>query len=174
MGRLKLAIVAVLGFAASVARGAPPPLRPGSAVELSRPGGAGNVPLAAEESLVPALSDQSEGGFGRYRQLLAEGKAVYLPNGTRGEVVAVGKAAARVRIAGPVRPGSVWWVESRFARVPPPDPEAVTLLKAGRNLEGLKKYPAALGYYRKVVKDFPGTPEAKAAAERVKALTVKP
>lgn len=48
--------------------------------------------------------------------------------------------------------------------------KAASLLKLGQNLEKADKTTAALGYYRQVVKDYPGTPAAKTAAERIKAL----
>jgi hypothetical protein len=47
---------------------------------------------------------------------------------------------------------------------------AATLLKLGQNLEKAGKTTAALGYFRQVAKDFAGTPAAKTAAERIKAL----
>ncbi len=50
---------------------------------------------------------------------------------------------------------------------------AASLLKLGQNLEKADKTTAALGYYRQVVKDFAGTPAAKTAAERIKAIEQK-
>jgi YHS domain-containing protein len=47
---------------------------------------------------------------------------------------------------------------------------ASTLLKLGQSLEKAGNTTAALGYFRQVVKDFPGTPAAKTAAERIKAI----
>jgi YHS domain-containing protein len=47
---------------------------------------------------------------------------------------------------------------------------AASLLKLGQNLERSGKTAAALGYYRRVVKEFEKTPAAKTAAERIKAL----
>jgi YHS domain-containing protein len=47
---------------------------------------------------------------------------------------------------------------------------AASLLKLGQNLQGAGKTTAALGYYRRIVKDFAATPAAKTAAERIKAL----
>lgn len=47
---------------------------------------------------------------------------------------------------------------------------AASLLKLGQNLERAGKTSAALGYYRRVVKEFEKTPAAKTAAERIKAL----
>jgi len=47
---------------------------------------------------------------------------------------------------------------------------AGTLLKLGQNLEKAGKTTAALGYYRRVAKDFPATEAAKTAAARIKAL----
>jgi hypothetical protein len=66
------------------------------------------------------------------------------------------------------------------AAAPPPASDAKaranrasTQLRAAQNLEKLKKTAAALAAYRKVTADFPGTPKAAAAAERVKALEPK-
>jgi YHS domain-containing protein len=47
---------------------------------------------------------------------------------------------------------------------------AATLLRLGRACEKDGKTAAALGYYRRIVKDYPETPSAKSAAERIKAL----
>jgi YHS domain-containing protein len=47
---------------------------------------------------------------------------------------------------------------------------ATTLLKLGQSLEKAGNTAGALGYFRQVVKDFTGTPAAKTAAERIKAL----
>jgi hypothetical protein len=57
----------------------------------------------------------------------------------------------------------------------PADPatRAATTLRSAQNLEKAKKVPAALGIYRQVVQDYPGTPEAKSAAERIRALDGK-
>jgi hypothetical protein len=43
-------------------------------------------------------------------------------------------------------------------------------LTIAKNLEKSGKREAALGWYRRVAKDYPGTPQAKEAAARVKAL----
>ncbi len=47
---------------------------------------------------------------------------------------------------------------------------AAGLLRIGQNLEKSGKADAALGYYRRIVKDFAGTPAAKTAGQRIKAL----
>jgi hypothetical protein len=47
---------------------------------------------------------------------------------------------------------------------------AASQLRLGENLEKAGKSAAALGYYRQVVKDYPGSPQAKTAAARIKAL----
>jgi hypothetical protein len=47
---------------------------------------------------------------------------------------------------------------------------AATTLRSAQNLEKAKKIPGALGLYRQIVKDYPETPEAKVAAERIKTL----
>ena len=44
------------------------------------------------------------------------------------------------------------------------------LLRIGQNLEKSGKTDAALGSYRRIVKEYPDTPTAKTAAERIKAL----
>jgi YHS domain-containing protein len=46
---------------------------------------------------------------------------------------------------------------------------AAILLRLGQNLEKSGKTAAARTYYRKIVQDFPGTPQAKAAAARLAA-----
>jgi YHS domain-containing protein len=51
-----------------------------------------------------------------------------------------------------------------------PANRAAALLKLGQNLEKSGKTTSALGYYRRVVKEFPESPAAKTAAERIKAL----
>lgn len=48
--------------------------------------------------------------------------------------------------------------------------KAATLMRTAANLEKLGKSQAALDYYRKVVNDFRGTEEAKAAAAKVEEL----
>ena len=45
---------------------------------------------------------------------------------------------------------------------------AATTLRIGLNLEKSGKTAAALSYYRRIVKDFPGTPSAKTAAEHIR------
>ncbi|AGA28982.1 YHS domain-containing protein [Singulisphaera acidiphila] len=48
--------------------------------------------------------------------------------------------------------------------------KAASQLRLAQNLEKSGKTAAALQYYRAVAKDYAGTPEAKTAAERIKAL----
>jgi YHS domain-containing protein len=47
---------------------------------------------------------------------------------------------------------------------------AATTLRLAQNLEKTGKTAAALSYYRRIVKDYPGTTPAKTAAERIKVL----
>ncbi len=47
---------------------------------------------------------------------------------------------------------------------------AASLLKLGQTLEKNGNIKAALGYYKRVVKEFPNTPAARTAADRIKAL----
>ena len=57
---------------------------------------------------------------------------------------------------------------------PAADPaKAATLLRQAQALDKLGKAPAALGYYRQIVADYPDTPQAKTAAARIKALGKK-
>ena len=51
--------------------------------------------------------------------------------------------------------------------------KAATLLRLGRTLERAGKADQALANYKQVVKDFPKTPSAKTAAERIKELEAK-
>lgn len=50
---------------------------------------------------------------------------------------------------------------------------ALVILKMGTNLEGSGKPKPAIENYRRVVKDFPGTPAAAEAAKRIEALKGK-
>jgi YHS domain-containing protein len=54
-----------------------------------------------------------------------------------------------------------------------PDAKAASLLKLGQSLEKAGKTTSALGYYRQVLKDYPRSPAAKTADERVKELDPK-
>ena len=58
------------------------------------------------------------------------------------------------------------------AKTPPAKPaaRAATLLRLGRTLERAGKTEQALSNYRQIVKNFPDTPSAKTAAERIKEL----
>ena len=47
---------------------------------------------------------------------------------------------------------------------------AASQLRAAQNLEKAGKSAGALEFYRKIVKDYPGTPQAKTAAARIEAL----
>jgi hypothetical protein len=87
--------------------------------------------------------------------------------------------------------GKVYWVfQSSVARliekpppyVQPPKPipkpvepatRAAALLQAAKNLEKAGNPKAAHDNYRRIVKDFPDTPSAKAASARLKELGVK-
>jgi hypothetical protein len=53
----------------------------------------------------------------------------------------------------------------------PPASRAAALLQIGQNLEKSGKTDAALGYFRRIVKEYPATPAAKTAAQRLKAIT---
>jgi hypothetical protein len=47
---------------------------------------------------------------------------------------------------------------------------AKTLLRSGQNLEKIGKTDGAVKYYRQIVKDFPDSPEAKTASDRLRNL----
>jgi hypothetical protein len=53
------------------------------------------------------------------------------------------------------------------------DKKADTKLKMAQGLEKAKKPKLALDYYREIIKDYPDSPQAKIAADRVKALEAK-
>lgn len=50
---------------------------------------------------------------------------------------------------------------------------AATTLRLGQNLEKAGKTAAAIQYYRELVKEYPGTPQARTAAGRLKVLAPK-
>ncbi len=51
-----------------------------------------------------------------------------------------------------------------------PFARAASLLRIGQNLEKSGKPDAALGYYKRIVKDYADTPAAKTAKQRIKVL----
>ncbi len=51
-----------------------------------------------------------------------------------------------------------------------PSTRAAGLLQVGQNLEKSGKSSLALGYYKRIVKDYPDTPAAKTAKQRIKAI----
>jgi hypothetical protein len=51
-----------------------------------------------------------------------------------------------------------------------PSTRATTLLRSAQSLEVARKNAGALTLYRQLVKDYPSTPQAAAASERIKAL----
>lgn len=59
------------------------------------------------------------------------------------------------------------------AEAPDPKVKAASLLRLGQALERSGKKLAALDYYRRLIKEAPDAPEAKTAAERIKALEGK-
>jgi hypothetical protein len=61
--------------------------------------------------------------------------------------------------------------EAAKAKQATPEARAASLLNIASNLEKSGKTKAALENYRKVVKDFPDTPAAVEASDRIKALT---
>ena len=54
-----------------------------------------------------------------------------------------------------------------------PEGRATSLLLAGKDLEKAGKLQGALEHYRRVVEEYPGTYQAKTAAERIEALDPK-
>jgi hypothetical protein len=76
---------------------------------------------------------------------------------------------------GPHRDKALYVTEPHVARLipaaaPSAEARAATLLRSAENLEKAGKAAGAAAMYRQVVKDFPGTPQAKSATERLKAL----
>jgi hypothetical protein len=54
-----------------------------------------------------------------------------------------------------------------------PAARAAMILKRADNLEFIGNYDAAVEYYRQIKSEFPGSPQAKTAAERLRAITGK-
>jgi YHS domain-containing protein len=81
------------------------------------------------------------------------------------------KPAAPAEATAKAAPAAGKGKDAAKAKAADPSARAAALLRLGQNLEKSGKADAALGYYRRVVKDFPDTPAAKAAAARVKALS---
>ena len=52
--------------------------------------------------------------------------------------------------------------------------KAATLLQSARNLEKLKKTAASLDYYRRIVRDYPDSLQARIASERIELLFGQP
>jgi YHS domain-containing protein len=86
-----------------------------------------------------------------------------------------GKAAMKPGLSPPALGAS----DSAKGRKPAPSPEpsekktvsrAATALRMAQNLDKSGKTDAALKAYRQIVKDYPGTAQARAAAARIKAL----
>jgi hypothetical protein len=70
------------------------------------------------------------------------------------------------------RQGKLYWVEqSGVTRlVSRSQNEAAALLRSAQDLEKVGKSAEALASYRRIIRDYPGTLEAKSAVERSKAL----
>lgn len=89
------------------------------------------------------------------------------------------KPRAKTAAAKPARKGAAAKTETAGDDDSDPKADAKTAARAGvqlqmgQNLEKSGKSAAALQYYKKVVKDFPKTPQAKTAAARIKALEGK-
>jgi hypothetical protein len=103
-----------------------------------------------------------------------------------------GKYPLEVRVIDGPHKDQVWFVpeESVAHMIPAPQPKtrksarkpapaakpvdpavrATTLLRSARNLEEARKNAGALTLYRSVVQDYPGTPQAATASERIKVL----
>jgi YHS domain-containing protein len=63
--------------------------------------------------------------------------------------------------------------ESKSSRTADPDTRAASLLRSAKSLEKLGQTAAAVESYRRIVTKYPGTLEAKTAAERIKLLAPK-
>lgn len=132
-----------------------------------------------------ALLDKDEDAIGR---LYAAEYVIELEAGTRVELLRVVEYSAKdprpesayVRPdEGPWKNRYFWIARDELLRrvgvakpfVDDPRPTAASLLKWGKRMDGADRTTSALGYYRRLVKEFPATPEATIAAARVQALT---
>jgi hypothetical protein len=87
------------------------------------------------------------------------------PEATRNDAGDAKAAEPRAKQGVPGKKGAAVQTASQ------PASRAAALLQIGQNLEKSGKTDAALGYFRRIVKEYPATPAAKTAAQRIKALT---
>src|SRR5262249_7783731 len=110
------------------------------------------------------------------------GDVVEIPLGTEVQVVEIevfdrkdpplDSAVVRV-LGGPLKGTKLWVADYEITRMlpnPAYGARARDLLRAARNLEVAGKARGAVDFYRQVVKEFRGLPEADQAAVRIKAL----
>jgi YHS domain-containing protein len=119
----------------------------------------GDKPVSASSASAPSGKD--DGAFDGLVDESAKPKSKE-PPGPRPSRPAAAKAEAKED-----KPAS------KPATVADPSAKAASLLRLGQSLEKAGKTSGALDYYRRVVKDFPKSKEAKAAAGRIKALEGK-
>lgn len=122
-----------------------------------------------------------ETAFASIKLRVLEGLSTGLEGWLQKELVSKGEAPAEHSIQG--APSSEREVDTRPpAKKRQPTPRSQPLdaeqlararFQTGRNLEKGGRDELAVTAYRKIVKDFPDTPQAKQAEERIKALTGK-
>jgi hypothetical protein len=116
-------------------------------------------------------------GVGRFEDAFAN-DVVETPVPRELAPVGSSKSITKAQPAGDPKPADSKTSTTKTGSTPDDDRAAVAkqvsraaaLLKLGQNLEKAGKTSAALGYYRRVVKDFAKMPAAKTAAQRIKAL----
>jgi hypothetical protein len=179
----RLSFLSAIFFVVSAAGGAPAVGDPADLGSYDARTGrthpaAGAVDEAAYREFSAALLASNPGGL---RALLDSGRLVKLEPGARGVVVerllvVVASRAGdladpcyRVRVTTGAHAGRSLLFMAEL--VSPTRARAETLLRAAANLERAGKLRGALEYYGRVVRDYPGTPEAvraAAALERIK------
>jgi len=137
------------------------------------------------------LDDQNKGDLFEIALLVLKLKVALVPRGTRVKCIERGFESLKLRVSEGHSAGVEGWLDTELVSKGEPRPPAKkrkptlqsqTLtteqmararFQIGRNLEKDGKDELAVTAYRELVKRFPHAPQAKQAAERIKALTGK-
>jgi YHS domain-containing protein len=129
--------------------------------------------MAASAASKPKSAQPAASGVGRFEDAFS-GDVVDSPKSTKPaaagstKAMAKGTATANSKPEPATKPGGK--SEDGASAIAKQASRAASLLKLGQNLERSGNTTAALGYYRRVVKEFEKTPAAKTAAARMRAL----
>jgi hypothetical protein len=168
------------------------PFLPGMVVVLFQPGGDDRVDLASDPLSFYERVNALESGDQAKADSLVGNRITLIPEGTKGVVIVPPMSADAVEgsrlvrlLDGPGR-GREGYVDIRTlllvegeevvlkppAEPPDRDTMAASLQQSGFNLEADGQKQAAIGYYKRVDAEYPHTPYANQARERLKALGV--